>query len=31
MHMRRKELGWKETHGIQNMGIEDYEQREYNR
>jgi hypothetical protein len=23
MHMKTKELGWKENHGIQNIGIED--------
>ena len=23
MYMKTKELGWKETHGIQNIGIED--------
>jgi len=23
MHMKTKELGWKETQGIQNIGIED--------
>jgi hypothetical protein len=23
MHMKMKELGWEENHGIQNVGIED--------
>jgi hypothetical protein len=23
MHMKTKERGWKENHGIQNIGIED--------
>jgi hypothetical protein len=25
MYMKRKELGWKENHGIQNIGVEDSE------
>ena len=25
MYMKTKELGWKETQGIQNIGIEDYQ------
>ena len=26
MYMKTKELGWKETQGIQNIGIEDSQQ-----
>jgi hypothetical protein len=29
MHMKTKELGWKETEGIQNIGIEDSHGIEY--